>query len=102
MANHAVVFGAAGLLGWSVINELLSDESSFSQVTAVVNRPVSEEQLCLPKSANRPSLQIVSGINLLAGSGTDLANALRDANVTGITHAFYFGRATRRRTFIPR
>ncbi|POR38214.1 Uncharacterized protein TPAR_01592 [Tolypocladium paradoxum] len=94
--NHAIVFGAAGLLGWSVVNQLLSNypsAGSFSQVTAVVNRPVSEPDLRLPEaSPERPGFQVVSGVSLLQGTGDDLARQLKD-KVPGaekITHVFYF------------
>ncbi|KAK2591583.1 hypothetical protein QQS21_010711 [Conoideocrella luteorostrata] len=94
--KHAVVFGASGLLGWSVLSELLSGYSpigTFSKVTAIVNRPVSETDLCLAgASVDRPELQIVSGVNLLEGTQEDLGCVLKD-QVSGadtITHAFYF------------
>ncbi|KAM4064342.1 sirq protein [Hirsutella rhossiliensis] len=95
-SNHAIVFGAAGLLGWSVVNQLLSGyprAGSFSKVTAVVNRPVSEADLCLPEtSPQRPALQVVSGIDLLQGSGDALARQLADRvpDAGRITHVFYF------------
>ncbi|KND91800.1 hypothetical protein TOPH_03463 [Tolypocladium ophioglossoides CBS 100239] len=94
--NHAIVFGAAGLLGWSVVNQLLSNypsADSFSQVTAVINRPVSEPDLHLPKpSPERPGFQVVSGVNLLQGTGDDLAGQLKDKvpSAEKITHVFYF------------
>ncbi|KAL3470498.1 hypothetical protein BJX99DRAFT_48387 [Aspergillus californicus] len=97
MANpsHAVVFGGAGLLGWATLNQLLSNyptSNSFSRVTAVLNRPVSEWELYLPSGPDRPSLQVVSGVDLLQGTGDDLATQLKE-KVSGaeeITHVFYF------------
>ncbi|KAL4869924.1 hypothetical protein BDV12DRAFT_184870 [Aspergillus spectabilis] len=93
--SHAIIFGAAGLLGWATLNQLLSgypSSSPFSRVTAVLNRPVSEADLCLPLGPNRPSLHIVSGINLLQGTGDDLAKQLKlkVPDAEGITHVFYF------------
>ncbi|RJE17825.1 hypothetical protein PHISCL_09835 [Aspergillus sclerotialis] len=93
--SHAIVFGAAGLLGWATLNQLLSGYPSsgpFSRVTAVLNRPVSESDLCLPSGPNRPSLEIVSGINLLHATGDDLTKQLRKKVpvAEGITHVFYF------------
>ncbi|KAL4917433.1 hypothetical protein BDW62DRAFT_184033 [Aspergillus aurantiobrunneus] len=93
--SHAIVFGAAGLLGWATLNQLLSGYPSsrpFSRVTAVLNRPVSESDLHLPSGPQRPKFEIVSGINLMQGTGNDLAKQIRE-NVTGaegITHIFYF------------
>ncbi|KAL2816608.1 hypothetical protein BDW59DRAFT_166332 [Aspergillus cavernicola] len=94
-SNHAIVFGAAGLLGWATLHQLLSGyptSSRFSRVTAVLNRPVSESELYLPAGANRPSLEIVSGVNLLNATGDDLAKQLKEkvADAEGITHVFYF------------
>ncbi|KAL4779268.1 hypothetical protein BJX76DRAFT_341284 [Aspergillus varians] len=93
--THAIIFGAAGLLGWATLNQLLSgypSSSPFSRVTAVLNRPLSESDLHLPSGPDRPKLQIVSGINLLQGTGNDLAAQLKDKvpRVEGITHVFYF------------
>ncbi|OJJ60305.1 hypothetical protein ASPSYDRAFT_86897 [Aspergillus sydowii CBS 593.65] len=93
--SHAIVFGAAGLLGWATLNQLLAGYPSsepFSRVTAVLNRPVSESDLHLPAGPNRPSLEIISGIDLLQGSSDELATQLREKviNVETITHVFYF------------
>lgn len=96
--NHAIVFGAAGLLGWSVVNQLLSnypEAGTFAKVTAVINRPVAEKDMYWPgETSGRPELQIVSGVDLLQGTGENLANVLREKvrDVGGITHAFYFGK----------
>lgn len=94
--SHAIVFGAAGLLGWAALNQLLSgypSSSPFSRVTAVMNRPVSEPDLCLPSGPNRPSFAVVTGVNLLQATGDDLAKQLKEKVpfAEGITHVFYFG-----------
>jgi hypothetical protein len=95
--NHAIVFGAAGLLGWAVLNQLLSgypSSGSFSTVTAVMNRPVAESDLQLPEaSGTRPALQMASGVDLLSGTAEDLAAALKSKvpNVGSVTHVFCFG-----------
>lgn len=94
--NHAIVFGAGGLLGWAVLNQLLSgypSPGSFSRVTAVMNRPVAESDLQLPESSGRPAFQMASGVNLLSGTAEDLATALKDKvpSVGTVTHVFCFG-----------
>lgn len=98
-ANHAIVFGAAGLLGWSVLNQLTSNypqPGTFSRVTAVVNRPISEEDLNLSskgtQDSTKPEIQIVSGINLRNGTGEALAHQLQTSvsDAETITHVFYF------------
>jgi nucleoside-diphosphate-sugar epimerase len=93
--NHAVVFGATGLIGWAAVNQLLSSypaPNTFASVTAVGNRPLDAQRTFWPKESNkRPELQLVSGIDLKSGQ---LKEQLRD-NVVGIekiTHVFYFGK----------
>ncbi|KAF7551199.1 hypothetical protein G7046_g7783 [Stylonectria norvegica] len=93
LENHALVFGATGLIGWAITEQLLSnypETATFSSVTAISNRPVKESQTSWPSAtAERPELQLVSGVNLL---DEDLTSQLRD-KVTGverITHVFYF------------
>ncbi|KAL5002444.1 hypothetical protein BDV10DRAFT_181649 [Aspergillus recurvatus] len=90
--NHAIVFGAAGLLGWATLHQLLSTSNPFTRIIAVLNRPVSESGLHLPLGPNRPPLEIVYGINLLQGMADDLAKQLRTkvTNAERITHVFYF------------
>ncbi|KAL4937713.1 hypothetical protein BDV06DRAFT_226684 [Aspergillus oleicola] len=95
MENHALVFGATGLLGWATLNQLLSNyptHSTFKRVTAVLNRPVSAGELYLPNAPDRPTLQIVLGVNLMEGPGEKLAGQLKDKvnGVEGVTHCFYF------------
>ncbi|GJD04345.1 sirq protein [Colletotrichum higginsianum] len=93
--NHAIVFGAAGLLGWATVDQLLSNyptEGSFDKFTVVINRPLSEIEFFWPKeSASRPSLQIVSGVNLNSTT-EDLTRQLEDRvqGVKNVTHVFYF------------
>lgn len=95
--NRAIVFGASGLLGWSVVNQLLSSypqTGSFESAAAIVNRPVSEEDLHLPSpSSDRPGFEVISGIDLQRGSGEDLAEVLKTkvSHAGEITHVFYFG-----------
>lgn len=96
--NHAIVFGATGLIGWSAVNQLLSgypNAGSFSKVTAVINRPVPESDLYWPiASPDRPQLKVVSGIDLLGASTDELISQLKQkvSGVEQITHAFYFGK----------
>lgn len=99
-SNHAIVFGASGLLGWAVANQLLSaypHVGAFSKVTVALNRPVPESELYFPgPSPSRPELQIASGVNLLSGTGEDLAKQLKEkvAGAETITHVFYNGTLT--------
>lgn len=95
--KQALVFGASGLAGWGVVDQLLSNypaQGTFSTVSALVNRPFKVEDSFWPdRSPTRPDLQLVSGVNLARATGEDL-EALLEAKVKGIkdvTHVFYFG-----------
>ena len=75
--KHALVFGASGITGWAIVNQLLNDypnADQFSKITAVTNRP-------LPASFARwplcPKLQVISGIDLLKGDLEELQKTLR-------------------------
>ncbi|PYI31177.1 hypothetical protein BP00DRAFT_475592 [Aspergillus indologenus CBS 114.80] len=89
--HHAIVFGCSGINGWALVNQLLSDypaPGTFSRVTAVANRAFS------PADAQWPSddrLQIVSGVDLLAGDDQALAATLREKipAVETISHVYY-------------
>ncbi|KAK2028416.1 hypothetical protein LX32DRAFT_590738 [Colletotrichum zoysiae] len=93
--RHAIVFGAAGLLGWATVEQLLSNypaEGSFDQVTAVINRSLPESEFFWPRDTpNRPSLQIVSGVNL-NGTTEDLTRQLggKVKGIEHVSHVFYF------------
>ena len=93
--NHALVFGATGLVGWAVVDQLLSGyptSTTFDSVTGVSNRPVDASRTFWPEeSETRPELQLVSGVNL---QKDDVLEQLRDKipDIEKITHVFYFGR----------
>lgn len=94
---HALVFGASGLAGWGVVDQLLSNypaQGTFSRVTALVNRPFSVADSYWPTaSPSRPELQLVSHVNLLKGSVEALTDFLKRevGDIGSVTHAFYFG-----------
>ncbi|KAI5455960.1 hypothetical protein BGZ63DRAFT_397180 [Mariannaea sp. PMI_226] len=94
--RHALVFGATGLIGWAVVDQLLSRypaASPFSSVTAISNRPVSDSNSFWTKpdgDHESPTLRLVSGINL---GNDDLTAQLRDrvgGDLGRVTHVFYF------------
>ncbi|KAK5674471.1 hypothetical protein LTS10_012859 [Elasticomyces elasticus] len=91
-SNHALIFGATGIQGWAVTNQLLKgypSSDSFDKVTALANRPPSEN-LLWPSS---DKLQIVSGINLLKEDGQEALEKQMKEKVPGIetvTHVFFF------------
>ena len=94
---HALVFGASGLAGWGVVDQLLSSypaQGTFSHVTALVNRPFSVADSYWPDpSPSRPKLQLVPHVDLLKGSVEDFTAFLKREvpDVGTVTHAYYFG-----------
>ena len=99
--NHALVIGASGLIGWSVVNQLLRPyptEGTFSKVTALVNRPLDLGKCLWPEAAPpAPELDPVSGVDLLC-TDEELKAALMEkvADTTSITHVYYFGKSKER------
>ena len=97
-SNHAIVYGASGLIGWALVDQLLSaypQAGSFSKVTAVTNRPLnaSESHWPEPDDSHQPDLQLVSNIDLRRRDGGSLANSLKHVvnDVKNVTHVYYLG-----------
>ena len=95
-SRHALVIGASGLAGWAVVNEILKEyptKGTFAKVTAVVNRPLSIARARWPTASN-VQIQLVSGVNLTAGSLKDTVTQLRDKipDLETVTHLYHFGR----------
>lgn len=96
MGNHALVFGATGIQGWAVVNQILEGYPSadaFEKVTALTNRPITEKMLW-PESKK---LQVVSGINLLTDKGQEVLEKEMKGKVPSVgtvTHMFFFGRVS--------
>ncbi|KAK3691343.1 hypothetical protein LTR37_018704 [Vermiconidia calcicola] len=92
MGNHALVFGATGIQGWAIVNQMLEgypSEDAFEKVTALTNRPITEKMLW-PESKK---LQIVSGINLLTDKGQEgLEQEMKERipSIETVTHMFFF------------
>ncbi len=95
--HHAIVFGASGLIGWALVDQLLApypDAGSFSKVTAVTNRPLNLSECHWPKpDSRRPDLQLVSGVDLRHGDAAQLAEGLKQAveGIESVTHIYYLG-----------
>lgn len=99
-SNHAIVYGASGLVGWAVVNQLLSGypgQGTFSKITAITNRPLVLSDTRWPelnsKRPELPELQLVSGIDLRRDDGAALADSLKQVveDVQTVTHVYYLG-----------
>jgi nucleoside-diphosphate-sugar epimerase len=90
--NHALVYGASGVTGWAVVNQILDGypaADTFTKVTALTNRPLSPEAAQWPKS---DKLEVVSGLDLLKGSQEELENDIKQkiADIENVTHVYFF------------
>jgi hypothetical protein len=67
------------------------DESTFSKVTALTNRPLSKEAAQWPPSEK---LQVVSGLDLLTEKGQEgLEKEMKEKfnGIESVTHVYFFG-----------
>jgi nucleoside-diphosphate-sugar epimerase len=93
---HALVIGASGIIGWSVVNQLLQpypSSSPFRKVTALTNRAIELENSFWPQNVTeRPDLSLASGVNLLC-EDDEFEKLLKEKvdDVETITHVYYFG-----------
>jgi len=92
--KHALIFGASGVSGWAVVNQLLNDyptPGTWSKVTALTNRPLNLETSQWP-ATNK--LHIISGLNLLDKPQEALEEEVNNkiADINTVTHVFYYGK----------
>jgi nucleoside-diphosphate-sugar epimerase len=98
MPHHALVFGASGILGWAIVNEILNNypnAGTYYKVTALTNRPLSRQDALWPESApGMPELNIVSGIDLTKGTVEEVKKVMKERvpGIETVTHVFYFGK----------
>ncbi|RAL12647.1 SDR family oxidoreductase [Aspergillus homomorphus CBS 101889] len=90
--NHALVFGASGIVGWAFVNELLSDypsPNSFSKVTAFTNRRLTPEQQAQWPASDK--LHLVSGLDLINNDQPAVESALQSqVSSLGVVTTVYF------------
>jgi hypothetical protein len=74
--KHALVFGASGISGWSILNQALNypTPQTFDRITGLCNRPLTKRDAQLPDD---PRVNIVPGIDL-TGSVESVTKALRE------------------------
>lgn len=61
--SHALIFGASGISGWALLNEITTypTPTTFAKITGLTNRRLSLEQAYLPQDSR---LNLVNGIDL--------------------------------------
>lgn len=93
--KHALIFGASGISGWSLMNQCLSypSPSTFHRITGLCNRHIEKEALLLP---NDSRLNIVSGIDL-RGSVEIVMEQLKTKveDIISVDIVFFCGKPTK-------
>lgn len=89
---HALVYGASGVTGWAIVNQILNgypNTNTFTRVTALTNRPLSPQAAQWPKSEK---LRVVSGLDLLKGSQGELEEGMKQkiSDIEDVTHVYFF------------
>lgn len=89
--SHALVFGASGISGWAILNEITSypARTTFEKITGLSNRPLTLEQAHLP---NDSRLSLINGVDLTK-SVSEVVRMLKDKvqDVQTISHVFFAG-----------
>lgn len=91
--NHALIFGASGITGWAIVDQILKGYPSpnqFSRVTALTNRPLKLEDTLWPKSDKL----LLTTANLMHEGGQEGLEKELKAHVKDIdtvTHVYFFG-----------
>lgn len=87
--KHALVLGASGISGWSLVYQALSypTPGTFKSITGQTNRPLSVQEARLP---NDPRITLVSGIDF-SKSESEVKSTLSSkiSNLSAITHVFF-------------
>ncbi|KAH7398683.1 hypothetical protein DE146DRAFT_694267 [Phaeosphaeria sp. MPI-PUGE-AT-0046c] len=92
MGNHALIYGASGISGWAIVNQILNGyptKDAFSRVTAMVNRPLTREMALWPDD---PRLQIVSGVDLVKGTQEELEQQIKEKvkDVENVSQVYFY------------
>src|ERR1700753_1135597 len=87
--KHALVFGASGVSGWGVMNQLVSypTPTTWMSITGATNRPLTIAEAHLP---NDPRVSLVSSIDLTKPA-PEISKLLKEKvkNIDKITHVFF-------------
>jgi hypothetical protein len=92
--SHALIFGASGISGWALLNEITSypTPTTFAKITGLSNRPLTLEQAHLPQD---PRLNLVNGIDLTK-CVDEVVQMLKEKveDAQTISHVFFTGTLT--------
>ncbi|THZ50229.1 hypothetical protein D6C90_02777 [Aureobasidium pullulans] len=91
---HALIYGASGISGWSLLNQtrIYPTPTTFSRITGTTSRPFSLEKAQIPQDER---IKIASGIDLTK-SADQVAAALKEKveDISTVTHVFFTGTAS--------
>ncbi|KAL7757111.1 hypothetical protein ACKLNR_014104 [Fusarium oxysporum f. sp. zingiberi] len=86
---HALIFGASGISGWSLLNQarVYPSRTAFARITGTTNRPTSIGQLQIPHDDR---IQLASGIDLTK-SVNEVVATLREKvpHIETVSHVFF-------------
>lgn len=88
----ALVFGASGISGWAITNNLFNypTPTTFSRIIGLTNRPLDSKASALPTDDAR--LELYSGVNLRDDLETVKAKLSETVpRLDEVTHVYYAG-----------
>lgn len=86
---HALILGASGISGWSILNQARNYPTSttFSRITGTTNRPLTLEKAGIPQDDR---IKLISGVDFTKSVeevASTLMEKLPDADT--VTHVFF-------------
>jgi hypothetical protein len=89
--RRALVFGASGITGWSLVQEALTypTPTTFDRVIGITNRPLTKGDALLPDNER---LSLYSGINLSRGVEAVESGMKGIPGIGGVTHVYFGGK----------
>jgi nucleoside-diphosphate-sugar epimerase len=87
-AKTALVFGASGIIGWGVTNNLLDfpTPTTFEHIIALTNRPLTKAQALWP---NNSRLEVHSGIDLSTSVDIVTSQLRQISHIAQVTHIYF-------------
>jgi hypothetical protein len=96
---RALVFGASGITGWSIVQEALTypTPTTFDKVIGLTNRPLTKVEALLPEDER---LVLYSGVDLSSGLYAVQASLSQIEGIGGVTHVYFGGKLTKLMCYI--